>query len=113
MPAIMLLGVPKHQQTIKFTTALQQRVYGMEVLHLTKNDVSPFFMPADGPMGEIMIFIAFFFDLPERTPEVRQILAERLRDCTKMFCPDATLIECGYLPFDQTLGFARFAKPIE
>jgi hypothetical protein len=113
MPALILLGVPKHQQTIRFTTALQQRVHGMKVLNLKENDVSPFFMPAEGPMGEIMILIAFFFDLPERTPEVRQELTERLRDCAHSFCPDATLIECGYLPFDQTLGFARFAKPIE
>jgi len=107
MPVLILLGVPKHQQTTKFVDALKQRIYAMEILKLTEKDISIRFISDDGARAsEIIIFIEGLFDKPERTEEVRNTLADRVAQCAKSHCREVQQVECFIHPFDQRIGFA-------
>ena len=106
MPIILLLGVQKQHQTERFVTALKQRAYGIEQLHITEDDITPLFIPSEGSVGEIIIFVEGLFEKPERTEEIRNKFAERLAECAKTYCEHPRLVECLIHPFDPRFGFA-------
>ena len=113
MPILLIYGVDKFEQTERFIMALNKRIVDLRELNLNEDDITVKFVRSTGSYGEIIIFVEGLFDKPERTPEVRKQLAERLVETTKRFCPDATLIECLIRPFEPTLGFAsiRISQP--
>ncbi|MEI8008159.1 MAG: hypothetical protein WCI00_01595 [bacterium] len=102
MAILLLLGVQKHHQTERFLTALKQRVCGMKELHLTEDDITPYFIPSEGSIGEIVIFVE---ELPEKTEEIHNKLAERLAECAKTYCESPRLVKCIIRPFDQRFGY--------
>ena len=108
MPILLLLGVPKHQQTTLFEKALQQRISGIPELKLKPEEITIKFL-ADAD-DEIIIFVEGLFDKPERTEEVRKNLAERIVLCGQKYLPEATLIECFVRLFDPKQGFYSISK---
>ena len=112
MPIIIVYGISlkaKLPDLEKFCDTLIQRTASVKELKLTKNDVSCFF-PSDlmstGLGKEIIIFVEGLFETPERTEEVRALLADKLAECGKKFFPKADLVECFVKPFNPKLGFA-------
>lgn len=55
-------------------------------------------------LGEIIIEIMGLFNKPERTPEVRNLLAKKVGEAAEI---PLTSVECFIHPFDQTQGFYR------
>lgn len=112
MPVLIVLGVPKKQQSLKFINALEQRVYGIKELDLKKDDdVSIVFLGE--PSDDIIIFVEGLFDKPERTEEVRNRLADRIAQCAKSYVKESHRVECFIHPFDPRLGFASICKAQE
>ena len=103
MAVILLLGVQKHHQTQRFLTALKQRVYAMKELHLTEDDIIPYFIPSEGSIGEIVIFVE---ELSETRVKVHNELAERLAECAESYCERPRLVKCIIRPFDSRSGYA-------
>lgn len=109
MPVLIVLGVPKKLQSLKFINALEQRVYGIEELDLKNDDdVSIIFLGEAS--NDVIIFVEGLFNKPERTEEVRNRLADRIAQCAKSYVKEAHRIECFIHPFDPKLGFASICK---
>lgn len=109
MPILIVLGVPKKQQSLKFINALGQRVCGVKELDLKNDDdVSIIFLGEAS--NDVIIFVEGLFDTPERTEEVRNRLADRIAQCAKSYVQEAHRVECFIHPFDPRLGFASICK---
>ena len=105
---IVVIGAPKQQQTEKFIAALKQRIYGMKQIYLTEEQVKVVFLGEASI--QIFVFVENFFNLHERTPEVREEITQRIAACCFTYLPDAKLCECTIRPFNPFLGFCSISR---
>lgn len=112
MPVIKVWCLPKmsEKQLNELHRNIVDAVISVEKLGLKdENDMTCLFPPDMMSYGlgeEIIVEVTGLFEKPERTEEVRQLLATRLgREVHAMF-PRAT-VECFVYPFRPALGFWR------
>jgi len=60
--------------------------------------------------GTIIVEVVGLFDKPERTPQVRQALADALVQVVKARVREARLIQCFVSSFNPEQGFAEYRK---
>ena len=115
MPIIQVMGVPEEIQGLELLMdKLRSEAAKIKELGLSANDVTVFFPPdlvKDGLGEEIIVFVQGLFKRPNRTPKVRQELAETLALAVKTFfkkiLPQCKMIEVFVTEFDPSKdGFA-------
>lgn len=106
MPLIEVLGVPRmfRWRRKKFKTAIREAVAAIPEMQLKTSEVSVLtFREAGGYDKEIHVRFTFN-EKNERTPEVRDILAQKIAEVIdKTF--STKLIETWGNPFNQNNGF--------
>ncbi len=118
MPIITVHGLPQGIQALHtFRESLQRATANIPELRLTTDQVTVFFaadllLPAQHM--EVVTLVTGLLDRPERTPQVRQALADALLHETRVFLNaqyppgSCRLIEALILPpFREEYGFAR------
>lgn len=112
MPVLFVYGVPesvKEDELSRICEDLRVIVTSVKALGVTKDQVSVFFPPdrlKEGLGEEIIVFLKGLFNLPERTKEVRKVLAKVVVATIRSNFPNTKLIECFVEPFDPDSGFA-------
>lgn len=89
-----------------FAKRIRKAISQIPELNLWENDITVIF-PSETfrrDLGEIIIEIIGLFNTPERTPEVRNLLAKKVGEAVEI---PLTKVECFILPFDQSQGFYR------
>ncbi len=115
MPILTVQGIPANigiEELKKLWFALRSVVASIPELKLTSEQVTVFFPPdllQEGLGEEIIITVTGLFVRPERTEEIRNILAKKLALIAKLYFPDA-MVECLIIPFDPSQGFATFPR---
>jgi hypothetical protein len=110
MPIIKVWCLPKRgERTLKeLFQSIVHAVVGVEELGLRgKEDLTVLFPPDQMKYGlgsDIIVEVAGLFEKPERTPEVRQRLAENLGKSVAKHFPKAK-VECLVYGFDPAQGF--------
>ncbi len=111
MPIITVQGLPadtNEQALQSLYRACAARVALIKELKLTSTRQLTFFFPPDMmalDLGqEIIVTVDGLFVKPERTPEVRNRLAEALGETVKEYFPDA-FVEVLVHSFDPAQGF--------
>ena len=108
MPVVTVLGVPQGMSLsdlIRTEKSIIDAVVSIVELNNTPNQVTVFF-PAllmTPPTKDVVVFIDLF-EKPERTIEVRKLLAQAVGETIRSFCGDV-LVECWVRPFDSTKDF--------
>lgn len=118
MPILFVYGInPRDYQDQErlgvFCEELKEVVAGVPELKISPELVTCFF-PGDnlkaGLGEEIVILVEGLFTRPERTPDVREKLAQAIVCFTRRFFPKTILAECFVQAFDPAMGFASSAK---
>ncbi len=118
MPILTVQGIPANigiEELKKLWSALRSVVASIPELKLTSEQVTVFFPPdllQEGLGEEIIITVTGLFLRPERTEEIRNILAKKIALIAKLYFPDA-MIECLIIPFDPSQGFATVPRVLK
>ncbi|MEI6774267.1 MAG: hypothetical protein WCL18_05785 [bacterium] len=107
MPLIEVLGASRmwRWRRRKFKTAMREAVASIPKMQLTPSQVSVLtFREAGGFDGEIHVRCTFN-EKEERTPEVRDILAQKIAEVTEKFFHKTRLIEVWGNPCSKDNGF--------
>lgn len=116
MPVLTIYGLPNkvNQNMIEsFCEQLQYSIVEIKELNLTKDQITVFFPPDKMVFGlgeEIIIFVDGLFEKPERTPEVKNLLAKKIGEFTRRFFfmgdrEEYPKVECFIRSFDPRQGF--------
>jgi len=120
MPIIFVNGLPKNMARDAFRNLwgrMTAAVIGVKELNLSAGEVTIWFVPDMWDYGlgkEIVTLLVFgLYEKPERTLEVRNRLAEGLKDVIYKFFPAVKKCECPIYPFNPDWGFAVFDRETE
>lgn len=119
MPHIVVYGLSesefKAERIEQIENALTSAILSIPELELTENDIS-FFFPLDPSITSfevpVVIIVELLFEKPRRTKEIKQLLAERIKETFKSVVwywrkGQISKLEVAVRPFNpQTEGFA-------
>ena len=107
MQLIEVLGVPRmfSWRRKKLKREIREAVASVPAMQLTTSQVSVLtFREAGGHDGEIHVRFTFN-EKEERTPYIRDILAQKIAEVTEKFFPKTRLIETWGNPLPKDNGF--------
>ncbi len=97
MPIVFVWGVPDDHAVpdlVRLMRRIQVTTATVSALKISDKDVTVFFPPdlvREGLGAEIAVTVEGLLDKPERTPEVRQDLADRLAELAAEFFPESKI----------------------
>ena len=112
MPLIEVLGVPRmwSWRRRKLKAAMREAVASIPQMEITPSEVSVLTFRESGGFDKEIHVRFTFNEKNERTPEVRNVLAEKIAIVIEKWFPKTKLIETWGNPFSQQNGFYCIRK---